>query len=71
MSLYYSAQFFYHKLNFKLKIDAKNCSFINREKILKTWRKFANLEKHLAILLKTKWGNIIFTKSNIGSYMKT
>ena len=31
MSLYYLTQFFYLKLNFKLKIDPKTCSFENLE----------------------------------------
>ena len=32
---------FYHKLNFKLKVDLKTCSFKDLENFLKTWRKFS------------------------------
>ena len=46
MFLYYLTQFFYLKLNFKLKLDPKMCTFKNLEEILKTLSKtLKNLEK--------------------------
>ena len=46
---------FYFKLNFKLKIDPKMCTFKNLEEILKNWRKFA----------KSIWQPCIFIDINI------
>ena len=38
MFLYYLTQFLTLKLNFKLKIDPKMCTFKNLEEIWKTWK---------------------------------
>ena len=73
MFSYYLAKF-YVKINFKIKIDPKMCTFKNLGEILKTWKKFSknkwqtcNQGKYyflLIIELKLSLFRIVFPKFN-------
>ena len=58
----------YFKLNFKLKIDHKMCTFKSLEEIWKTWKKFGKPGKNLEKTVKKEWQPCEYTNLKLTNF---